>query len=127
MLLLLRLVPTKNLWWLPVALLTESVLPCLTFKTFYNLTLSISAQEMPADLVRVYASPVYLTPSKSPAFVHIVPCPQPSSSSLYTRCRVTSFSHSATLMCRESVVCSYCLQQTFLPSKHPFVDYQEKE
>lgn len=47
---------TKNLCGLPVALLTESVLLCLTFKTFYNLAVPISAQEMPPDLVRVHSS-----------------------------------------------------------------------
>lgn len=40
----------------PVALLAQSVLLCLTFKTFYYLALPIGAEETHTDLVRVYTS-----------------------------------------------------------------------
>lgn len=111
----------RNLWWPPVAHLTKAVLLCLAFKTFCNLDLPIRAQGMCSGLLQGLFIPelALFLPAPLPLFIlspeHNLILPP------FPYCRVTSFTHSATPVCGENAGCSFCLQQTFLPSKYPLV------
>lgn len=120
MLLLLCVSSSKNLWWFSVAHFANSVLLCLTFNSFYNLALPVMLRECPGIWSGFIHPWTCLAPSSSPDFLHIHLRAQPLLPS-FAYCRVISFIHSTTPVCRESAICSFCLQQTFLSSTHPLI------